>query len=602
MKLFHRLKTWYAHIKKYALLHKTTAVIVALVIIGGGYYGYKKLTTAPAETRYVLAAAEKGTLVVSVAGTGQVSASNQVDLKPKVSGDVTAIGVSEGQRVTAGTLIVRLDSRDAEKTVRDAEANLESAKISLQKLVQPADALSLLQAENTLAQAKESEQNAESSLMKAYDDGFTAIANAFIDIPGVMTGLESVLNGNTLAASQSNAYAYYDLIKLQEPSAEQFRDTALASYATARTAYEKTLQNYKNTSRYSDKATVDSLISESYDTMKSISEAIKNAKSFLDFVNDTLAVGGSRIPSALTTHIGNLQSYTGTANTHIGALLNIKTSIQDDKDTIVGTERTIREKTEALLNLKAGADPLDVKSQDLSITQRENALRDAKETLANYFIRAPFDGIVAAINVRKGDSASGASAVATVITAQKIAEVSLNEVDVAKINAGQKVTLTFDAFPDLTIAGSVVQVDTIGTATQGVVNYGVKIAFDTQDDRVRPAMSVSAAIITSATTDALLVPNGAVKSDGSAYYVEMLEGVDAVAATSAMGSQGIASNTAPRRQTVEIGEANDTITAILGGLKEGDLVVSRTISGTATTASPSTQNTSVRLPGISGGR
>ena len=97
----------------------------------------------------------------------------------------------------------------------------------------------------------------------------------------------------------------------------------------------------------------------------------------------------------------------------------------------------------------------------------------------------------------------------------------MNEVDVAKIKVGQKTTLTFDAIDGLSIAGEVIDIDAVGTVTQGVVNYNVKIGFDTQDERIKPGMSVSATIIIEVKQDVLLIPNSAIKSAGEAYYVEM---------------------------------------------------------------------------------
>ena len=70
----------------------------------------------------------------------------------------------------------------------------------------------------------------------------------------------------------------------------------------------------------------------------------------------------------------------------------------------------------------------------------------------------------------------------------------MNEVDAAKISVGNKTTLTFDATEDLTLTGKVAQIDTIGTVEQGVVSYKVKIAFDTQDERIKPGMTANASI------------------------------------------------------------------------------------------------------------
>ena len=65
--------------------------------------------------------------------------------------------------------------------------------------------------------------------------------------------------------------------------------------------------------------------------------------------------------------------------------------------------------------------------------------------------------------------------------------------DFLTIKVGDKATLTFDAVTDLSISGQVAEIDTVGTVSQGVVSYALKIAFDTQDTRVKPGMTVSAA-------------------------------------------------------------------------------------------------------------
>jgi hypothetical protein len=155
----------------------------------------------------------------------------------------------------------------------------------------------------------------------------------------------------------------------------------------------------------------------------------------------------------------------------------------------------------------------------------------------------------------------------------------LNEVDVAKIKADQKATLTFDAIEGLTISGAVAEINTIGTVSQGVVSYTVKIGFDTQDDRIKPGMSVSAAIITNMKQDVLTIPNNAIKMQGTERYVELFD----TPLPTATDTQGVASSAAPRRQTVETGISNDTMTEIVSGLKEGEQIVTRTITSTQTT-------------------
>jgi HlyD family secretion protein len=603
MNIIHRTKHISSHAWKTITAHKIIAGFGAVIIIGGGYYGLSHLNSASAETRYVLGKVSKGTLVVSVSGTGQVSASSQVDVKPKVSGDVTYVGVAMGQAVKSGAIIAQLDSRDAQKGVRDAESSLETAKLSLEKLQQPADGLSLTQAQNSLAEANESKQNAQDDLVKTYDDGFNTISDAFIALPTVISGLDSILNGTGVGSSQSNVYAYYDMAKAYKPNANVLMGSAIQSYLAARAAYDKNLLDYKNVSRYSDHATIDTLVNETYDTTKLISQALKDAKTFLDVVNDGITNSGQNAhpPAILTTHENSLQSYIGTANSNLGSVLNIKNTIKNDNDTITNADRTISERTQSLAKLQEGTDPLDLRSAQLTVTQRQDALLDAQQTLANYYVRAPFDGVIAKLDVKKGDSASSGAAVATIITTQEVATVSLNEVDIAKIKVGQKATLTFDAIEGLTITGEVVEVDAIGTVSQGVVTYNVKIAFDTQDERVKSGMSASAAIMTEVHQDVLTVPSGAVKVRGGTNYVSMLDAFQGTTDESAFAAAGVSSITAPREQTVTIGAQSDTTTEITGGLNEGDVIVMRTVAVAANAQSAASGQTGVRIPGLTGG-
>ena len=144
-------------VRSYAKAHKFIAGLGALLLVWGMYYGYGKFTSTAGETKYVTAQAQKGTLITALSGSGQVSALNQVDVKAKASGDVVYIGVVNGQAVKAGALIAQLDITDAQKSVRDAEANLESAQLSLQKLMEPADAFDHA-ISNALSRAEETKQ------------------------------------------------------------------------------------------------------------------------------------------------------------------------------------------------------------------------------------------------------------------------------------------------------------------------------------------------------------------------------------------------------------------------------------------------------------
>ncbi|MDD5547470.1 MAG: efflux RND transporter periplasmic adaptor subunit [Candidatus Pacebacteria bacterium] len=557
----------YHKIKNYIVGHRVISAVVLIVIIFAGYQGYKSITSTSGETRYVLAAVEKGTIISSVTGSGQVSASNQVDVKPKTSGDVVYVGVTAGQEVKAGALIAQLDTRDALKAIRDAEVNLETAKINMEKLVGSSD-----------LSVPKNQSDAQEDLDKSYEDGFNAVSNAFLDLPSIMSGLQGILFEKNIS-SEWNIDYFSSSVKTYDESIQQFRDDTFAKYQDARQRYDKNFLNYKLTNRSSDTAVIDSLISETYNTTKAIAEAIKSANNLIQFYEDILTKKSLKANSLADTFLSTLSGYTGKANSHLSSLLSAQKSIKNYKTTLseVG---------------------LDARTEQIIVDQKENALITAKEDLVDCYVRAPFAGTIAKLVVKKGDSASSGTSMATLITKQKVAEISLNEVDIAKVKVGQKANLTFDAVDGLNVVGTVIEVDGLGTVSQGVVTYTVKIGFDTQDERVKSGMSVNVSIITDVKQDILVVANSAVKTQGESKYVEMFnQPIDQV-----QGTQGFVSAIAPIKQQVEVGISNDTLTEIVSGLKEGDQIVSKTITSTTKTAATTAKTGNLFGGGMGGPR
>ena len=547
----------FSKIKNIVFKHKIISLIIILILLGGGYWGYKSLTNTSGVTRYVLAAATKGTIISSVSGTGQVSASDQMTLSPGsgASGQIVYLNAVSGQKVSAGTLLLQLDTTDAEKTIRDAQANLDSAQISLQKL----------QGASTLT-VPQNKQDAIDALNQDYQSGYNTISSVFTDLPGIMTDLQNVIYGNNFNNQQENIDFYTNAADTYDSNATTFKDGLVKSYKTASDEYAKTFNDYKATTRYSDNSAIDSMINETYNATRDIAQAIKDTNNLIQFYKNTLATYNIKENIIADTQLSTVNSDSSKADSDITNLLNTQNTINKDKEAVDNSD-------------------LDLQSQQLALQNSQNSLQDAKDNLANYYIYAPFDGIVGAVSVKKGDTISSGTAAITFITQTDLTTISLSEVDVTKIKMGDKAVLTFDAIDGLSIAGQVTEIDTIGTVSQGVVSYNVQITFATQDSRIKPGMSVSANVITDTQQNVLTVPNSAVKSKNGTYYVLVFSQKQDL--TSSSASQGFISATAPSQKTVQIGVADDTNTEITSGLSEGDQVVVRTISNTTATASAS---------------
>lgn len=558
--------------------HKIYTLIVLAILGVGGYFGWGKLFPAMATVRYVTAQAEKGVLSTTISGTGSISVLDQVDVKTKVAGTLTYVGVKAGQEVKAGQLLAQLDTRDALKTVRDAEDSLETAKLTMEELIAPVEALTILQSENSLISAQESKEKAEDDLVKAYEDGFNTVANSFLSLPTIITGLDSLFFGKTIDTTKQNSEWYVTqtspAVTGEREKAETFKTDVNTAFTAARAAYTKNFDNYKVASRYSSNEAIEALIKETYETTKLVADTVKIASNFIDYVRDIMEDDSITVPSGVTTHQSTLSSYTGTTNGLLSNLLSAKTAIPNDKDAIVSAERNIVEKIESLANVKEGPTALEIRAQELKIKQCQNTLTEAQEQLSDYYARAPFAGIIAAADITKGDDVSSGAVVATLITTQKIATITLNEVDIAKIKVGQRATFTFDAIEDLTVTGEVAEVDALGIASQGVVSYDVTIAFDIQDERVKSGMSISATIILESKPNTLMISSSAIKTQNGISYAEVLE------------------NGAPVKKIITTGSSNDTMTEILSGLIEGEEVITQKITSSAGSATSNSSKSS----------
>ena len=226
---------------------------------------------------------------------------------------------------------------------------------------------------------------------------------------------------------------------------------------------------------------------------------------------------------------------------------------------------------------KQGSAAADILAAQASVEQADASVKKAQTDLDGAILKAPFAGSVSVIAFNLGEQVgAGTAAVTLVDTRQARIDVVVDETDVAKIQPGQTVNITFEALQGQRLAGRVAMVAPVATVQQGVVNYPVQISVDPAQALaagVRPGMTATAAVVTQAREDTVVVPNRALKTQGRNRTVEVL----------------LADGKTEQR-TVQVGLANDQQTEVLNGLQPGDRVV---IPGT-TTAAP-------RLGGAGGG-
>jgi HlyD family secretion protein len=110
-------------------LWRTAKFAVVAAVIGGAIY-WVKFTPLSVTEHHV----ERGTIVAEVMGTGTLEAHFKSTISPRISGRIQEVLVDMGDSVTAGKLLVRLDDVDMKPQVEIAQASVEVARATLDRL------------------------------------------------------------------------------------------------------------------------------------------------------------------------------------------------------------------------------------------------------------------------------------------------------------------------------------------------------------------------------------------------------------------------------------------------------------------------------------
>lgn len=446
--------------------------IITLVLIVGGIFIFRNGKNIQ-ETIVV----QHSDFINQVSVSGKVVASEEVGLSFKNGGFIRHVYYSVGQGVIkTGTLIAEVDTKDAEKAVQDAEISLESAKLALEKI-----------------KLQNSDANMNSDLQKAYDDGFADVSDAFLDLPPTITGLNDLLLKNNLS---SNAARNSGSV------AVSYRDQTEQLYYQVKNTFEKNRTNFRKIDHNSPKSEIEAIINETYETVKTLTNAIKSIKNLADYLSEE-----TNRPSDFSPIQTTISSYTNTANKHLSKLLSVQTSIKNYKDAFSSTN-------------------LSIEDASLSIKQKENVLQNAKNKLTDYYIKAPFDGIITKIDAKVGEMATANVSLVTMMSADTFQiESYVPEVSIAQIKSGDKANVTLDAYGEAVLFDAkIISIDPAETIRDGVSTYKIKLQFSEKDDRIKSGMTANVSITTFNKPDVIVIPGGVVFNKEGKKFVQIKSG------------------------------------------------------------------------------
>lgn len=157
-----------------------------------------------------------------------------------------------------------------------------------------------------------------------------------------------------------------------------------------------------------------------------------------------------------------------------------------------------------------------LRAAEAQVAQAQAQLDRDRANLDYTIIRSPVDGIVVNRVVDIGQTVAASFQTPTLIQlAQDLARMQINssfaEADIGQIKVGQQARFKVDAYPGRDFSGSVRQIRLNPTNVQNVVTYDVVVAVDNPELILLPGMTAYVNIILSERSDALLIPNNALR-------------------------------------------------------------------------------------------
>jgi HlyD family secretion protein len=446
---------------------------------------------------------ETGTLTATVNATGSIEPEAEIRLSFQQPGTIAQVFLDEGSAVKTGDVIAQLDTTDFELALAQAEASLDQAKGQYE------------QALTAVENARAAEIIATSGYSRTVQGSRpTEVAAARAALDAAQANLDKLKAGPTpgdLAAAEA-ALRNAEAALRQAQSAY---DRAFASNPATITASPAALQLEQATNNFnSARAQYDKIaIGADAAQLKAAEQQVQSARAGLDKAAHP--------------------------------------ALQFDLD------QADAQVTQARLQLKNVE--TEVRSAQNQIRLAEIQIKQAQRRLDQARITSPIDGVISALNVRIGESVAAQPPAVTVVDTSKYhIDITVDEIDIAKVKVGQAVNVTLDSLPGVEVTGQVLRIAPTSKTVNGVVSYDVRVGVDPTDADLRSGMTANASIVLDQRDGVLLAPNWAVRRDRNTgkSFLTLQD-----------------SNQQVTEIEVTTGLRNDSFSEILSGAKPGDVVV-----------------------------
>jgi RND family efflux transporter MFP subunit len=552
------------------------AIVVLLSLLGG----CSKDGIKPGQSLEVT----RGDLNIVVSADGNLTMPDEFDLRFGTNGQVDEILVEEGDEVKQGALLAILDNSSQVNSIKTALFSVQTAQNNITYSC-GTDHMPYnfpdLSVPRIMEEAQKDLDKAVSYFEQGnYKDAGYYLVMAYFDIEVAENLIESKPNAAELAGVKTNTTYYPEFYKSGSMTMlpNEDNDERVVEYLQS---YRQELLDISIGLKAGDYEKVASDLDAVQQEMSTAYQFAKSTISlhgrlFFEFADSPTSV--EFLQSSLRA-LYDLEDYL--AQDDAEALEAAKQLYIAKLSLLVG--RDVLENQTLIFEVASGTNWKTLQQYNLSLQSAEIALYKAKRDIMKTAIIAPSDGTVVSVDLKKSSVLSAQDYSAK--TAIKLVDTNslrfqglVDEIDIMKVQPGQKAKITVDAMPSQVFTGTVKFISPFGEQSGTVIKFAVTVELDQYDAELRGGLTATADIDIYSAKGVLLVPVSVIMNTPSGHVVAVVN--------QATGQ--------PEFRKVTLGQQTFQYAEVLSGLNEGDKVTVSELPSTNTSG----QGTQGRPPGM----
>ena len=493
-------------------------------------------------------AVARGPLVASITATGKVEPRRQAELSfAGATGRVSQVLVAEGDQVEQGAALVQLETRRLQAEVVAAQAGLAQAQADLQGLKDGATPEQIAAAKAQLAAAQGQLQQTAGSVTAA---DLRAARASVDEARARLAALQGRPNADALARAEAAATAAQASLDRQRSALSAAKEQASRTVETranqlreAQAAYAQALRDQQRAIDDERDPRTGARLSDS--AREAYINATATAERAMQDADAALAQARVDYEAARQDEISGLadaEAKLAQAQADLATLRNPNAeTLAAAQAQLAAAEAKLAQLTGAqrqgALNAQQGnlaaaqaqldellANPRtsDLARAEAKVAQAQAQLEQAQIALDEATLRAPFPGTVAAVNVAPGEDVGQQAPVTLLDTTRYQVNVTVDEVDVARVAVGQPVEVLIDALGAPALAGTVKRIAPLSQPDNSVTAYEITVEIDPGARTLKAGMTASASIVSEKIASALYVPAAAVTTENGASVVQLV--------------------------------------------------------------------------------